>query len=146
MIPNCLRYRYNRDVKKALLVSLALIAAACSKADIDNKDAVRAAMIDYLDAQTKQTGLDPATMDINVNAVAFERDTARATVSFLIKGTQSGMQMNYTLTRSGNKWQVTGKDTASGPHPIVAPGDAPGLPAGHPPTVESGKSVESGKK
>jgi hypothetical protein len=77
-------------------------------------------------------------MDINVNAVAFERDTARATVSFLIKGTQSGMQMNYTLTRQGNKWGDVTKDMSAGPHPIVEPGASPALPEGHP-AVESGK-------
>jgi hypothetical protein len=80
--------------------------------------------------------------------VAFERDQARATVSFTVKGTDSGMQMNYTLGRQGNKWVVTGKDAAAGPHPIAGPQDAvptiplPGqqgaLPDGHPP-VESEK-------
>jgi len=138
-------------VKKAWLALLLLTLAACSKTDIDNKDAVKAAMVEYLSAHSKETGLDPSRMDISVNAVAFERDTARATVSFTVKGTDSGMQLNYTLERSGNKWVVKGKDATTGPHPIAGPQEGaepspasplpniplPGqqgtLPAGHPP-------------
>jgi len=135
-------------VKKAWLVFVAaLLLAACSRTNIDNKDAVKAAIVEYLTSHSKETGLDPASMDINVSAVAFESDVARATVAFTVKGTSSGMQLNYTLGRKGDKWVVTGKD-ASGPHPITGAttGDAPGasplpmplpgtqgaLPAGHP--------------
>jgi len=127
---------------------VALLLAACSKSDIDNKEAVKAAMVEYLNSHSKETGLDPQRMDISVNAVAFERDQARATVAFTVKGTDAGMQMNYTLARDGNKWAVTGKD-GTGPHPIAGPqtGAAPDasplpaiplpgqqgkLPAGHP--------------
>ena len=140
-------------VKKACLVSVAaLMLAACSRTNIENKDAVKAAMVEYLTSHSNETGLDPARMDINVSAVAFERDVARATVAFTVKGTDTGMQLNYTLGRQGNKWVVTGKDAAAGPHPIAGPpaGEAPGpvkeasplpmplpgtqgaLPAGHP--------------
>jgi len=148
MIPKQPIGRYNRGVKKACLICLALLLAACSRKAIDNKEAVREAMIAYLNEHTKETGIDPTAMDVNVSAVAFERDTARATVAFTVKGTGSGMQMNYTLAREGNKWVVTGKDSAAGPHPIAGPqtGAAPEaspitiplpgqqgtLPAGHP--------------
>jgi len=135
-------------VKIACLICVALMLAACSRSDIDNKEAVKAAMVEYLNSHSKETGLDPSGMDITVNAVAFERDQARATVAFTVKGTDAGMQMNYTLARDGNKWKVTGKD-GTGPHPIAGPqtGAAPGasplppiplpgqqgtLPAGHP--------------
>lgn len=130
------------------------MGAACSRANIDNKDAVRAAMVEYLDKNKDSTGLDPARMDINVDAVSFERDTARATVSFLIKGTDQGMQGNYTLTRDGDKWgNVKRQNITAAPHggsidtvppdknkePLlpVIPGTQTNLPAGHPP-VDAG--------
>lgn len=135
---------------------MALMLAACSRNDIDNKEAVRAAMAEYLTSRTAETGLDPQRMDINVDAVAFERDVARATVSFTVKGTDSGMQLNYTLDRKGNKWVVRGKqDATAGPHPVAGPqtGAAPEAPAisiplpgqqgklpeGHPPVDSSPK-------
>ena len=154
MTPDWPAGRYNRGVKIASLVLIAFTLAACSRTAIDNKDAVKAAMIEYLNANSKETGLDPARMDVNVNAVTFDRDQARATVSFTVKGTDAGMTLNYTLGRDGNKWVVTGKDAAAGPHPIAGPqtGAAPEasplpdiplpgqqgkLPAGHP-AVDSG--------
>lgn len=142
-------------VKHALLVFATLFSVACSNANIDNKDAVKAAMIEYLDKTKASTGIDPSAMDINVDAVQFERDTARASVSFLIKGSTNGMQGNYTLTRDGNKWgNVTRQSMTATPHGVdtapapvtgpapgstkepLLPGPLPGtqqqLPAGHP--------------
>ena len=40
-------------------------------------------MIEYLEKNKSATGIDPSAMDVAVDAVQFERDTARATVSFL---------------------------------------------------------------
>jgi len=117
-------------VKQALLVSLTLAATlfgavACSSANIDNKDAVRTAMIEYLEKSKASTGIDPNAMDVKVDAVQFERDTARASVSFLIKGSDQGMQGNYTLTRDGNKWgNVTRQNMTAAPHGGV-PGEVP---------------------
>ncbi|MEO5925966.1 MAG: hypothetical protein ABIR70_19255 [Bryobacteraceae bacterium] len=146
-------------MKQAWLVSISLMSAflgvACSNANIDNKDAVKVAMIEYLDKTKASTGIDPAAMDINVDAVQFERDTARATVSFLIKGSDQGMQGNYTLTRDGNKWgNVTRQNMTAAPHgvspvggaaptptpeqgkepllPVIPGQPSPALPAGHP--------------
>jgi hypothetical protein len=113
-------------------------------------------MIEYLETNKNSTGLDPSRMDVNVDAVAFERDTARATVSFLIKGTDQGMQGNYTLTREGEKWgDVKRQNLTAAPHgssiettappasptekgkepllPVPLPGTETKLPAGHPP-------------
>jgi hypothetical protein len=114
-------------------------------------------MIQYLESNKAATGLDPAAMDVNVDAVQFERDTARATVSFLIKGTTQGMQGNYTLTREGDHWgDVKRQSMTAAPHggdvnqapenaapqgdqgkapliPVPLPGMQPELPAGHPP-------------
>lgn len=150
--PAILGYVKNVALLAAALASL-IVGSACSKANIDNKDAVRAAMIEYLDKNKASTGLDPSAMDISVDAVQFERDTARATVSFLIKGTDQGMQGNYTLTREGDKWgNVTRQNITAAPHggsvnepppsaekgkeavlPVPLPGTQQPLPAGHPP-------------
>jgi hypothetical protein len=144
-------------VKQALLVTTTLAvailgAAACSNANIDNKDAVKTAMVEYLEKNKASTGIDPSAMDINVDAVQFERDTARASVSFLIRGSTNGMQGNYTLTRDGNKWgNVTRQNMTAAPHgtatdapppapeqgkepllPVPLPGTQQQLPAGHP--------------
>ncbi len=150
------------DVKRALSATLALavmFCAACSSSNIDNKEAVQAAMIEYLETNKAATGLDPAAMDVKVDAVQFERDTARATVSFLIKGSTQGMQGNYTLTRTGDKWGgVKRQNLTAAPHgvepvggaappatgaapdqgkapliPVPLPGTQQALPAGHPP-------------
>ena len=83
-------------------------------------------MISYLETNKAATGLDPAAMDVRVDAVQFERDTARATVSFLIKGSDQGMQGNYTLTRDGNKWgNVKRQNLTAAPHGVEPVGGAP---------------------
>jgi hypothetical protein len=144
---------YNREVKIVALFLAVLSAmfslAACSHANIDNKEAVQKAMVKYLEDRSASTGLDPKLMDITVDAVAFERDVARATVAFTVKGTGTGgMQLNYTLDRKGDEWVVRGKsDSAVAPHglpaadgganpatlPMPLPGAQPSqLPAGHP--------------
>ena len=76
-----------------------------------------------------------STMDVNVTAMAFERDTARATVDFRIKNSDAGMQFSYTLERKGDKWVVQPKADNGGGHGIVLPGNDKGpgeLPPGHP--------------
>jgi hypothetical protein len=126
-------------VKTAYAVAAGLMAAlfcaACSRPDIDNKEAIRAAMIEYLRSNQASTGLDPNAMDVNVDAVVFERDTARATVSFLIRGTDQGMQGNYTLSREGSKWgNVKRQAMTVAPHGAdLALPPAAELPERHPP-------------
>ena len=82
------------------------LLAACAQKNIENKDAIRQAVVEYLSARQAQTGLDMSTMDVNVTAMTFERDTARATVEFRVKNSEGGMQLNYTLDRKGDKWVV----------------------------------------
>lgn len=128
--------------------------AACSSSNIDNKEAVRSAMVEYLEAHKASTGLDPSAMDVKIDAVTFDRDTAHAAVAFLVKGSDQGMHMNYTLTRQGDKWgNVQKQNQTAAPHEIEGgaaqpsdngkepllpvmpgtPGTQPSLPAGHPP-------------
>jgi len=119
--------------------------AACARKNIENKDAIRQAVIEYLNSRQAQTGLDMSTMDVNVTAMAFERDTARATVEFRVKNGDAGMNLNYTLDRKGDKWVVQPKPDNGGGHGAVLPGDDKGLPPnsngqlppGHPSIPES---------
>jgi hypothetical protein len=129
------------EVKRIALAAaliFTLLLAACARKNIENKDAIRQAVIEYLNSRQAQTGLDMSTMDVNVSAMAFERDTARATVDFRIKNSEAGMQLNYTLDRKGDKWVVQPKAENGGGHGVVLPPDgsgspAPGqLPPGHP--------------
>jgi hypothetical protein len=108
---------------------VALLLAACSR-DIQNTNAIRDGVVDYLQARTAQTGLDVNMMAVEVTSVSFQRDEARATVFFRPKSGPStgGMQMNYVLDRKGDKWVVRGR-TENGVNPH---GGTPALPPGHP--------------
>ncbi len=124
------------------MLAAALLLAGCAT-DIQSKEAVRQGVIDHLSGRA---GLDLGSMTIEVTSVTFRGDEADATVSFQAKGTSdpaSGMQMQYTLERKGNRWAVKSKTGAGGVHgeggmmpqsPHGA-GEAPSgaLPPGHPP-------------
>jgi hypothetical protein len=127
-------------VKRIALLAAALLLAACARKNIENKDAIRQAVVEYLNSRQAQTGLDMSTMDVNVTAMAFERDTARATVEFRVKNSDAGMQLNYTLDRKGDKWVVQARQDAGQGHGVVLPPGDTGvsptgkgeLPPGHP--------------
>lgn len=132
------------------VVLLAVAAAsftACSR-NINNKDAVRQGVIDYLNKRSPQTGLDMKLMNVDVTSVQFQNNEARALVSFVPKDSPGGgMSMNYTLERSGNHWVVKGRaESGMSPHGAqgmppstgsmqpIPPGQQPqALPPGHPP-------------
>jgi hypothetical protein len=118
-------------VKKfALFVPVVFLAAACSK-DIQNTEAVRQGVVDYLQQRTAETGLDVNSLVVTVSSVSFEQDVARATVSFSPKSAPSvtGMSMNYVLDRKGDKWVVKGRQVNP-----VNPHGAGEIPPGHPTT------------
>jgi len=122
--------RYNHFVKKLALVTSVVILAACSR-DIQNTEAVRQGVVDYLQQRTAETGLDVNSLVVTVSSVSFEKDVARATVAFSPKSAPgvTGMSMNYVLDRKGDKWVVKGRQ--------VNPGGAHGageMPPGHPTT------------
>jgi hypothetical protein len=115
-------------VKKPALYVAVLFLAACSK-DIQNTEAVRQGVVDYLQQRTAETGLDVNSLVVTVSSVSFEQDVARATVAFSPKSAPgvTGMSMNYVLDRKGDKWVVKGRQ--------VNPGGAHGageMPPGHP--------------
>ena len=126
-----------------MLAAGTLVLAACARKNIENKEAIRQAVVDYLNSRQTQTGLDMSNMDVNVTAMTFERDTARATVDFRVKNSDAGMQMNYTLDRKGDKWVVQARPESGQGHGVVTPGNetAPGkeLPPGHPAVPSSPK-------
>jgi hypothetical protein len=115
----------------AALTLAALLQASCSRKDIQNPEAVRQAVMEDLQARQAKTGVDLSALRVEVPSVTFNRDEARASVSFLPNGGQGGMQMPYTLTRKGDKWVVTERGA---PHADALPAGAESqpLPAGHP--------------
>jgi hypothetical protein len=133
-------------VRKLFPVAALALLCACSR-DIQNADAVRAGVIEYLTANQSKIGLDPNAMRIDVTSVSFQKDQARATVAFRPKQGGDGgapMMINYALDRKGNKWAVRGR-TESGVNPHGAdPAATPQLPPGHPSTG-SGDSAPKGQ-
>ena len=143
-----------------LFFLIALLTISCSR-DIQNTDAVKQGVTEYLKASQAKTGLNLDAMQIEVRSVSFERDEARANVYVTPKGMPTGgMQLTYVLARNGNKWVVRGRsESGANPHgnqmqegspglpqqslppghPQVPPGEAPeapagALPPGHPPS------------
>jgi hypothetical protein len=110
------------------------MVAACSK-NIQNPEAVKQGVLDYLKEKAPAMGLNMAAMDVTVGSVSFEKDIARANVSFHPKGmaADGGMAMSYVMERKGDKWTVKGRQaSAANPHGDEALPQ--GMPAGHPPT------------
>jgi len=120
-----------------------LLLAGCGRG-IDNKEAVRQAVVEYL---SSRTNLNVNSMSVNVTSVIFRNGQADAVVSFAPKGATEagqGMEMRYTLEKKSNRWVVKAKsDGGSNPHGIGSANphstprpDAGGgseLPPGHPP-------------
>lgn len=142
-------------VVSVLALSIALLGG-CKK-DIQNKEAVRQGVLNYLSKRG-----DLMAMDVTVGDVTFRDNEANATVHFQAKGNNSpaaGMSMSYVLERKGSLWQVKGRSGSDAPHgmpssgpgetlppghPTVSPeGASPALPPGHP-TVEGSTAVPGG--
>ncbi len=121
-------------MRKLFVVAALGLLSACSR-DIQNADAVRAGVIDYLTQNQSKIGLDPNSMQIDVTSVTFEKDQARATVAFRAKqgGDNAPMMIGYALDRKGNKWVVRGRlENGANPHG-TQPLPQGELPPGHPP-------------
>ena len=112
----------------ALIATFTLLAA-CTK-DIQNKDAVRGAIVDYLNARPDKMGL---SVNVDVTSVTFTSsgNQAHASVMFTPKAGGGGMQMAYDLDRKGDKWAVR-PHVEGGENPHGAAG-LPSLPPNHPP-------------
>ena len=124
----------------ALTAVLAIGAGSACKRNIDNQDAVRRAVIDYLG---KRSNLNVSAMNVDVTSVTFRPNEADAVVAITARGAAPGqpMSMRYTLERQGDHWTVKGKADAGGsPHGAGAANPHEGaeasatgeLPPGHP--------------
>ncbi|HWQ55073.1 MAG TPA: hypothetical protein VN442_15405 [Bryobacteraceae bacterium] len=143
-------------MKLAVVFLATLVLAGCNRGGIENKEAVRQAVIDYLAARSN---LNIGSMNVDVSSVTFKGNEADATVSFAPKGGAAGqgMSMRYALERKGNRWVVKGRGNGSGAHGMGADSASPhgGMPAmpggpgaaspsgemppGHPPAAGPGK-------
>jgi len=120
---------------------LALLLTSCAR-DINNKEALRSAVVEHLTARQSKIGLDMTHMDVDIGSMSFQKDQATATVSFKPKGGGDGMTIPYAFERKGDKWVVKAKmEAGPGGHgaggmpiPESAPGGAGALPPGHPAT------------
>lgn len=124
----------------------AVLLPGCGNRAIQSEAAVRQGVIDYL---SQRPGLSLSTMQVDVTSVSFRENEADASVSFRPKGAagDSGMTMQYTLERKGNRWVVKGRGQSQAGHAPHGMGqslgpDRPfgsgaqggaGLPPGHPP-------------
>ena len=119
-------------MKKLGLFASFVLLAACSK-DIQTTEAVRQSILDDLQQRKGTTGVDPALLDVNVGAVSFEKDQARASVSFSPKSAPGagGMNMTYVLERQGAKWMVKGRQVGG-----ANPHGAQGMPESNPGTKQ----------
>jgi hypothetical protein len=124
----------------ALLAILVMGADVACKRSIDNQEAVRQAVIDYL---SKRSNLNVSAMNVDVASVTFRPNEADAVVAITVRGATPGqpMSMRYTLERQGDHWAVKSKADAGGsphgagaanPHGVAEPPAAGELPPGHP--------------
>jgi len=115
-------------------------AGSACKRNIDNQEAVRRAVIDYLG---KRSNLNVSAMNVEVTSVTFRSSEADAVVAITVRGASPGqpMSMRYTLERQGDHWAVKGKADAGGrphgagaenPHGGAVPSASGELPPGHP--------------
>src|SRR5262249_55236072 len=147
-----------RNVKHPILaVSVFCLAlawlAGCGN-NMDNKDAVRQGIVNYLSKRS-----DFLAMDVSVTSVAFRQDEATASVHFQAKGNSNpgaGMNMQYVLERKGSQWVVKGRAGEGNPHTGMPQGSTgaipdtgngsgsigamPALPQGHPGVSSGGAS------
>jgi hypothetical protein len=124
------------------------VPTAC-KRGIDNQEAVRQGVINYL---SQRSNLNVSAMNVNVTTVSFRQNEADAVVAFTAKGAAPGQPMSfrYTLERQGDHWVVKGGADAGGsahgaagenphsaanpnPHGAADPLATGELPPGHPP-------------
>jgi hypothetical protein len=135
--------KYNRMVTRfraVWAVILLMVVCASCKRSIDNQEAVRQGVIDYL---SKRSNLNISGMNVDVTSVSFRQNEADAMVAITAKGANPGqpMSMRYTLERQSDRWVVKGKTESGGsphgsaganPHGAAAPMPGGELPPGHP--------------
>ena len=116
-----------------MIAAAAMLLASCAK-DIQNADAVKQGVMEYLQQRKSETGLDMGLMQVDVVSVSFDKNQAHAMVMFRPKSSAdaAGMRMAYTLERKGNKWVVEGRNEGGNPHGATGGEGGSELPPGHP--------------
>jgi hypothetical protein len=119
-------------VKLTLLILAALCLSGCAK-DIDNREAVRAA----IEKRVIKSGFDLTNMSVQVTSVSFHGKEAEAVALIVPKGgnINQGVSFGYKLQREKDEW-VAGKPEMNPGHaqpPAAAPDSSGALPPGHPP-------------
>jgi hypothetical protein len=133
-------------VRTLVPVLLCLALAGCHR-NIQNEDAVKQGIMEYL--STRQ-GLNVASMNVSVAAMIFRQNEVDVTVTFTPKdssGATQPMSIPYTLEKKADRWVVKpraggGQNPHGGmganPHgggmgvPEGADSPAGALPPGHP--------------
>jgi hypothetical protein len=116
--------RYNRYVIRPTFIAASaltlVLLMSCGK-DIQNQDAVRQGVMNYLSKRS-----DLLAMDVSVPSVAFREGEATAQVHFQAKGNSSpaaGMTMQYVLERKDGQWVVKGRTGSNAAHGANGPGE-----------------------
>ncbi len=117
LLPAGVPCRYNRYVIRASMIAAAamsiVLLAGCKK-DIQNQEAVRQGVMNYLSKRS-----DLVAMDVSVTSVSFHDNEATAQIHFQAKGNSStgaGMNMQYVLEQKDNQWVVKGRTGESSSH------------------------------
>jgi len=125
-----------------LLPVLVCLALAGCHHNVQNEDAVKRGVMDYL--ATRQ-GLNLASMTVSITSMVFRQNEVYATVTFTPKGSGAEpMTIAYTLEKQGDRWVVKPRAGSGNPHggmganphgDMGTPGTgapAGALPPGHP--------------
>ncbi len=121
---------------------LACLALAGCHHNLQNEDAVRQGILDYL---STRKDLNVSSMNISVASMVFRENEVDATVTFTPRDSTAAqpMSIRYTLEKKGDKWVVKPRAGGGNPHGGMSgsphggmPGDtsapAGALPPGHP--------------
>src|ERR1700733_2301337 len=84
----------------AAVVCVAVIG--CNK-QANDQDAIRASIEKRLNGRSD---LNMSAMDREVKQISVNGDKATAEVEFRLKGGDARMEIEYTLQRQGNEWEV----------------------------------------
>lgn len=130
-LPASIRFNpLENSMRRGLFFTLCLILLtlpACQRfrsgANLNSKEAVKAAIDAHLAKRRGQLALDQ--MNVEVKDVKFQDDRAEADVLFSSKTGTASMTMHYSLRREGDHWVVERSGSTS-----------MGLPPGHPPAAE----------
>lgn len=118
---------------RSVILVLSCVALAGCHRNIQNEEAVRQGVLDYL--STRQ-GLNLASMNVSVTSLVFRQNEVDATVNFSPKGSNAAapMSLHYVLEKKGDRWVVKPRAN-SGQNPHGGMGAAPHGEVGMPPAA-----------